>query len=138
MRYPAKMTREGNRVLISFPDFPNIHTFGDDEAEALARGADALETMIAAMIADREDIPEPSRAKGKSINLSALAAAKIALYRLMRAEGIGKAELGRRLNCHLPQVDRLLDLRHASRFDQVEAAFGVLGKRLEIQVRDAA
>jgi antitoxin HicB len=132
------MTREGNRVLISFPDFPNIHTFGDDEAEALARGADALETMIAAMIADREDIPEPSRAKGKSINLSALAAAKIALYRLMRAEGIGKAELGRRLNCHLPQVDRLLDLRHASRFDQVEAAFGVLGKRLEIQVRDAA
>jgi antitoxin HicB len=42
------------------------------------------------------------------------------------------------LNCHLPQVDRLLDLRHASRLDQLEAAFRVLGKRLTLEIREAA
>jgi antitoxin HicB len=35
-------------------------------------------------------------------------------------------------------VDRLLDLRHASRLDQMEAAFRALGKQLSVDVRDAA
>ena len=56
----------------------------------------------------------------------------------MRTAGIGKAELARRLNCHLPQVDRLLDLRHASRLDQLEAAFRALGKQLSIEISAAA
>jgi hypothetical protein len=38
----------------------------------------------------------------------------------------------------MPQVDRLLDLRHASRLDQLEAAFRALGKQLFIQVCEAA
>jgi antitoxin HicB len=46
--------------------------------------------------------------------------------------------MARRLNCHLPQIDRLLDLNHASRLDQVEAAFRVLGKRLGIHVENEA
>jgi antitoxin HicB len=36
------------------------------------------------------------------------------------------------------QVDRLLDLRHASRLDQIEAAFAALHKRVVIEIRDAA
>jgi hypothetical protein len=35
---------------------------------------------------------------------------------------IKKAELARRLGWHMPRVDRLFDLRHASRIDQIEAA----------------
>jgi antitoxin HicB len=42
------------------------------------------------------------------------------------------------LNCHLPQVDRLLDLLHNSRLDQLEAAFRALGKRIGISVEEAA
>ncbi len=140
MHYPAKLTRENGKVLVSFPDFPNVHTYGDDEAEALARGADALETMIMAMVADREDIPSPGAIKGKlaAVRLRALTASKIALYREMRARRVGKAELARRLNCHLVQVDRLLDIGHASRLDQIEQAFLALGKRLTITFEDAA
>ena len=67
-----------------------------------------------------------------------LSEAKLNLYQAMRAEGVGKAELARRLNCHLPQVDRLLDLSHASRLEQLEAAFRALGKRLSIVIEDAA
>ncbi len=52
--------------------------------------------------------------------------------------GVTKAELARRLGWHGPQVDRLLDLNHASRLDQIEAALAALGKRLQVTVRDAA
>ncbi len=40
----------------------------------------------------------------------------------MREQGIGKAELARRLSWHPPQVDRVLDVRHKSRLDQMESA----------------
>jgi hypothetical protein len=49
-----------------------------------------------------------------------------------------QAELARRLNCHLPQIDRLLDLDHASRLDQLESALRAVGKHLHIDIRDAA
>src|SRR5437016_2962638 len=126
LRYPVKLEREGRRILVSFPGVPGVHTFGANREEALARAGDALETMFMGIISDREDIPLPSVAKGRPlVELPALTEAKILLYRTMRALGVGKAELARRLGCHMPQVDRLLDLRHASRLDQLEQAFRV-------------
>ena len=76
--------------------------------------------------------------RGNFVILPALTEAKLALYQAMRAARVGKAELGRRLNWHLPQLDRLLDLRHASRLDQLEAAFQALGKRLSVEIHEAA
>jgi antitoxin HicB len=141
LTYPVKLERdERGAVLVSFPDVPGAITFGDDEREALARAVDALATMFMEIIADREPIPAPSRAKRgqKPVRVPALVEAKLNLYQAMRAAGVGKAELARRLNCHLPQADRLLDLGHASRLDQLEAAFRALGKHLGIVVEDAA
>lgn len=139
MKYPVTLTREGRFVLVDFPDFPHAHTYGFDEPEALAHGVGALETMMIMLMDDREDIPAPPpRIKGPFVEIPPLSTAKVELYRAMRAAGIGKAELARRLNCHLPQIDRLLDLRHASRFSQLEAAFAALGKRIEIRICDAA
>lgn len=139
LRYPVTLKREGNVILVSFPDFPGVATFGDDEADAMTRAVDALETMLMGMIQDREPIPAPRATKrGRFVTLPALTAAKIELYLLMREKGVGKAELARRLKCHLPQIDRLLDLQHASRLDQLEQAFLAIGKRLRISLEDAA
>ena len=138
--YPVILERDTNdTILVSFPDIPEAHTYGDDEDEALARAVDALESALSLYIEDRQEIPTPSRVKrgGKYVVLPALAEAKVELYRAMRAEGVGKAELARRLNCHMPQVDRLLDIEHGSRLDQIEAAFRALGRRLDISVRAA-
>ena len=52
----------------------------------------------------------------------------------MTEQGIKKAELARRLGWHMPQVDRLFDLRHASKLDQIEAAAHVLGKQINIEI----
>lgn len=56
----------------------------------------------------------------------------------MREEGIAKSDLARRLGWHTPQVDRLLDLAHASRLDQIEAAFQALKRTLSITISPAA
>jgi antitoxin HicB len=52
----------------------------------------------------------------------------------MTEQGIKKSELARRLGWHMPQVDRLFDLRHASKLDQIEAAAHVLGKQVHVQI----
>ena len=75
-------------------------------------------------IAAKEPLPSLSQAKAgeELVPLSALGMAKTALYDAMRDQGVGRAELARRLRWHLPQVSRLLDLRHSSRMEHVEAA----------------
>jgi antitoxin HicB len=140
IQYPVNLQSEGTRILVSFPDFPNVHTYGSDEPEALTRAVDAIETYLMSMIEDREAIPQQHRSRRgqRLITLPALTEAKLELYRQMRAAKIGKAELARRLHCHLPQIDRLLDLSHRSRLDQIEQALLAVGKRLTISVEDAA
>ena len=143
LRYAVRLKPDTNgTILATFPDVPEAATFGDDEDEAIARAEDALETALSMYVSDRRPLlPEPSPRAGRRqrfIQLSALTEAKILLCELMRKRKISKAELGRRLNVNLPQVDRLLDLTHASRLDQLEAAFAVLGKRLAVSLEGAA
>ncbi len=139
--YPVVLEPDDNdTVMVSFPDVPGAVTFGQDEDEALTRAADALETMFIAYIGDRRPIPRPSRPRKRqrTVTLPPLATAKVALYQTMREQGVRKAELARRLHCDFRQVDRLLDLRHRSRLDQIDAALAALGKHLDIRLRDAA
>ena len=135
LRYPVKLTKDDGTVLVDFPDFPEAHTYGDDKDEALMRAVDALMTIIEAYIKDRQAIPKPS--KGRTmVEVPPLMVTKIALYNEMLEQRINKAELGRRLHWHLPQVDRVLDVRHASRLDQMEQALAVVGKRVVVSVED--
>jgi antitoxin HicB len=139
LRYRVKLSRDTNRtILAEVPDVPGAVTFGDDRTEALARAVDAIETVFLGYIDLRRDIPPPRARKGPFVTLPALTEAKLALYTAMRAARVSKSELARRMNCHMPQVDRLLDLRHASRLDQLEAAFRALGKQLSVQISEAA
>jgi len=139
--FPVELTRddETDSVMAVAPDVPQAHTFGDTEQDALVNIVGAIEAAMIALIANREAIPRPSRAgKRPTVSLPALSVAKIALYETMREAGIGKAELARRLGWHPPQVDRLLDLRHASRLDQIETALRALGRELHVEIRPAA
>jgi antitoxin HicB len=138
MEYPVTLERDDNgTILVNFPDFPEVHSFGDDEADALAHAVDALATGIDAYIKDKRDIPLPSAIATKyRVTAPALIHTKIRLYETMRGMKIGKSELARRLDWHLPQVDRLLEMTHGSKLEQLESAFNAMGKRLVIGVED--
>lgn len=138
MRYTVVLTADDNdTLLVTVPDLPEAVTFGEDREDALFRAVDAIETALMARVEAREPIPAP-KAKGQiGVDLPALSSAKIALYRAMQEEGIGKAALASRLGVALPQVDRLLNLKHHSRLDAVERALEVVGRKLQIVVSAA-
>lgn len=138
MDYPIKLTRdEDGSLLATSKDFPELTTFGEDRDDALRHAVDALEEAIAGRIARREDIPAPSKGRNR-VYLPTQTEIKVLLYNAMREQGVRKSDLAKRLRWHAPQVDRLLDLGHASRMDQFESAFDALGVRLSIEVESAA
>jgi len=136
LAYPVELTPDDNdTILVTCPDFPEFVTFGDDEAEALLRAEDVLKAVLAWRIASREDIPRPSEARGRPVVAAPLLVElKVSLYQTMRESGVKKADLARMLSANAPTIDRLLDLRHASRLDKLEAAFQALHKRVELRV----
>ena len=138
--YPVELSEDDNgTILVTFPDVPGAVTFGEDRADALARAADALETMLAALVLDRADIPTPSPLDGRpSVTPSLIGTLKLALYEAMRARGWRKADLARAMGLNPRQIDRLLDLRHASTIAQIEQALTVCGVRARIEAQALA
>ncbi len=137
MWYPVELESDTNgTMLVSFPDFPEAHTFGEDSDDALLRAVDALETVIQGYMADRRPIPAPSQGYDRSVQLPTQAIVKVLLYQVMLEKGISKSKLARDLHWHRPQIDRLLDLRHASRLDHIDAALEELDARLEVTVAE--
>lgn len=133
--YPVILEKQpGGGFVVTFPDVPEAITQGEDEEEALLYAVEALESALLFYINERQPLPAPSSPKGgqRTVRPSALNCAKLGLYAEMMAQGLGKSELARRLGWHMPQVDRLFDLHHASRLDQIEAAAHALGKRVEV------
>jgi antitoxin HicB len=131
-------TEGGNPVwMVTAPAFPEMVTFGDTQPEACLNGLKAIEESIAARMADSEDIPHPLRAcegVARCVEISALTFLKVALYMISREKEITRAELGRRLNWHREQVDRLFRLDHKSQLDQMELAFEALGVPLAFDI----
>lgn len=122
--------------VVTFPDVPEAITQGEDEDESLLQAVDALETALSFYVDARKPLPKPSKPKRRqrTVRPSPLESAKLGVYQAMTEQGIKKAELARRLGWHVPQVDRLFDLNHASRFDQIEAAARALGRHIEVTV----
>lgn len=134
--YHVDLTPDDNdTVLVTCPDLPGVVTFGDDDDDALTRAVGAIEEMLAAMIADRDEIPAPTYRGGHPVPLTTRTSLKATLYRAMRAKGWRKADLVRALHLHPPQVDRIFDLNHETRLDQLDAAFAALGMRIVAEVR---
>ena len=141
MRYPLTLRPDRNGTIIAQAvDAPGALTVGRNETDAIAQASDALMTLFAYLISKDEPIPSPSRPKrGQPCAvLPPIAAAKLAIYQAMREAGLTNATLAERLRCDPRQVRRLLDLDHHSRLDQLEVALSALGKRLVIDVQDAA
>ena len=137
LAYPITLEDDDGTMLVTSPDFPELTTFGDDREEAVARAVHALEEAIAARIHDRKDIPTPSHGETYAA-LPTLISVKVMLYQGMRDQGIGKAELARRLGWFLPQVDRVLDVQHRSGMDMMDAALGAIGRRLHVTAATTA
>lgn len=139
--YPARPSvgRSG-RVLVEFVDLPRVATDGKDRREAFEEAMDALGSDLSIRLSRREEIPVPSRVKRgqRLVPVPFWLAPKLALYVAMRDQRVNNSELARRLGVHERVVRRMMDPRHATEAEKIQAALAVLGKQMTVEVRDAA
>ena len=141
VQYQAELKRDGDAIVVTFPDMGYGATQGATEAEALEMAEDFLVMAIGDLIKQGKNLPEATVRRGKKykwIKLPVLAAVKAELYRELRDSGVHKAELARRLKISRGNIDRLFDLHHSTRLELLEAAFAALGRRLSVGVEKAA
>lgn len=137
--YGVEITPDDNgTLLVLCPQLPIVATYGDTIEEARLHAVDAIETALASMIGDGEDIPRPVPDLGTIIALPILTTLKLELYWAIQTAGITRAELGRRLGWNRESVDRLFRLDHRSRLEQIEAAFAALGQTIDVEIKHAA
>lgn len=135
LRYPARFepAEEGGYV-VTFRDIPEAITQGESIEEARAMAADALLTAMDFYFEDRRPVPGPSKAKkgDELVALPANVSAKILLLNEMIAQRVAPSELARRLGTSPQVVNRIVDIRHATKIDTLAEAAEALGKHLEI------
>ena len=136
LRFPANIVPDVNGFVVSFPDIPEALTSGDTIEHAREMAADALATAMEFYFEDGRPVPLPSKAKRGQhlVELPASVSAKVLLLNEMIAQGVTQAELARRLHTRKQEVQRIVNLDHATKIDTIEAAFRALGKRLELTV----
>ncbi len=66
MEFPAKLTKSDGCYVVSFPDFPNINTFGETKQEALQMASEALNACFETDFERGFFLPEPKAHKGKN------------------------------------------------------------------------
>ena len=135
MRFPANIEPDGDGWMVSFPDIPEALTGDTTREGAVAMARDALITALDFYFDDRRAVPTPSKPKkGQDlIELPASLAAKVLLLNAMVEQKVRPVDLAEKLGTTRQEVNRLTDLRHATKIDSISAALGVLGKRLELQ-----
>ncbi len=138
MKFPVKISLDDNgEYLVTFPDIPEAVTSGESKELAMGNAIDALESALDFYFDDKRLIPIPGDLKKEQpfVTLPGTVSAKALLHNEMLAKGIKKAELARRMNMAPPNIERIFQAKHGTRFETLEAAFQALGKSLEINVR---
>lgn len=137
MKYPATFEPGDNGgFVVTFRDIPEAITQGDTEAEALDMAADALLTAMDFYFEDRRTVPAPSIAlEGERlIDLPLSASAKVLLLNEMLSKNVRAADLARLMGIKPQEVNRIIDLEHATKIDTLAAALKALGRDLDLVV----
>ena len=138
--YPVllKAAKEGG-FIVTCRDLPPLITQGENEADALAQAADAMDEVFATYMLEGLTFPAPSKTRRGEYSVAPPAGtmAKAALYMAMSEAGITKVQLAKQLGIDEKEVRRLLDPHYASKLPRIAQAIQLLGKRLVIGLEAA-
>jgi antitoxin HicB len=135
--YACRFEPDAPGHVVTCRDLPVV-TWGETLAKAMAMAADAIATVLSDLPPGDWPKPSPALPEEVVVTLPPLLAAKTALWSAMVEAGVSKSELARRLGCDEKEVRRLLSFKHRSQIDRVAAALACLGKRLVVELEDAA
>ena len=133
-----KRAAEGG-FIVTCRDLPQLVTQGEEMAHAMSEAADAMDELFAAYMQAGLDFPLSSKVRRgeRLVSPPAETMAKAALYVAMRAAGLSKLQLAKRLGVDEKEVRRLLDPHYGSKLPRIAQAIQLLGKRLVIGLEAA-
>jgi len=133
--YSYVSTREGESMIVHFPDVPGAMTQVDSGEDFNESVRDCLIAALGGYVALRQPPPRPSVTRaGPAVTLDILTSAKLALAMAMSDLSMSNVTLAEHLGVDEKIVRRLLDLDHVSRIDRLETALEYLGLQLELSV----
>ncbi|NJN23718.1 MAG: type II toxin-antitoxin system HicB family antitoxin [Acaryochloridaceae cyanobacterium RL_2_7] len=136
--YAATLTEDPDGgYVVTFRDFPEAITQGDNLEDSLSEASDCLSEAIAARIDDQRNLPSPSDLNpGEYLVPVPLGMAlKAALSEALRESGLAKTQLGERLGKDEKEVRRMLDPHHGTKVLTLEQALKALGKIPELHLQ---
>ena len=133
--YPYVSMREGESLLVHFPDVPGATTQIDPGEDFNEVVRDCLIAALGGYVALHQSPPRPSavRVRG-AVTLDILTSAKLALAMAMSDTNMSNVALAEQLGVNEKIVRRLLDLDHVSRIDRLESALEYFNLQLELSV----
>ncbi|MDR0250689.1 MAG: type II toxin-antitoxin system HicB family antitoxin [Burkholderiales bacterium] len=139
MRYPVIIEKDGDGFLAKFPDIPEALAGGDTYEEAVSEAEGTLAVAMEFYFEDRRPVPMPSKPERgqETIELPASVSAKVLLLNEMLRQKISNVELARRIGSQPREIQRIIDLGHATKIDTIAKALAALGKHLDFKLTSA-
>jgi antitoxin HicB len=133
MVYNCTIEKEGDMLIVQFPDMPNIQTFGYTEDEALAMAKEALEGCLESDISHGNEIPSPAYKKGFPVPVASHIALSLRL-RELRGER-SQTNIAQKLGLSYQAYQRLENPRKANpTVKTLEKIARVYGRELNISL----
>lgn len=134
LSYAARIKKEADGYLVTFPDFDNVITYGLTTEEALLHAEEALNGCLESDFERNFKIQEPSRHTGKNVRYIPVAPhiAVAIMLRTLRAER-SQLEIAKQLNIAYQVYQRLENPRKANpTIKTLEKIARVFGRRVEL------
>jgi antitoxin HicB len=134
LAYPAKLDKQDDGYLVTFPDLENVMTYGATMEEALHNAEEALNGCIESDFERNFSIPAPSDISSEEVfNIPVAPHIAVAIMlRALRADR-PQAEVARQLNISYQVYQRLENPRKANpTVKTLEKIARVFGKRIEL------
>lgn len=127
---------EDGTEIIRCRDLPELLSWPSNGETPEKWARYAVEDCISFRMKDGELVPEASEPQEGElvVSLTKSAEAKILLHNEMVKGHISRAEFARRAGMRLPDVTRLLNIKHQTKLDTIDNALRVVGKQIKLSI----
>jgi antitoxin HicB len=131
MVYNCTIEKEGDMLIVKFPDMPNIQTFGYTYEEALAMAKETLEGCLEVDISHGNEIPPPAYTEGYPVLVASHIALSLRLRELRGEQS--QTDIAQKLGMTYQAYQRLENPRKANpTVKTLEKIAHVYGRELNI------
>lgn len=134
LSYAARIKKESDGYLVTFPDFENVVTYGRTVEEAVVNAEEALNGCLESDFERNFKIRDPSRVTGRNVHQIPVAPhiAVAIMLRTLRADR-SQMEIAKQLNITYQVYQRLENPRKANpTVKTLEKIARVFGRRVEL------